>query len=222
MKPTYVNGNMQAPCPDCGGAITTFESRNANGHYGSVNRPWNHKFEGRNYNYANYILMRCAGCGRGGVAILHGSQVGGQVAQAYDSAFYPACRDTAPLPKGVPQGVEVKYREAELCASTAAWRAAFALLRSALEKVLEENGYIKGSWKDRIDEAAKDGVITAARRQRAHDDIRVLGNDVLHDIWREVKEEEYSLSHHYVQRILEDLYDHRAEVEGILKKAGRL
>jgi hypothetical protein len=219
MKPQYINGNMRARCPDCDGAITTVVSKSATGAYGSVYRPWHHQFEGQNCTQANYVLLRCAGCGRGGLAILHGNQGGNQ---AYDESFYPACLDSAPLPKGVPTGVEAEYREAELCASAGAWRAGSALLRSALEKTLVENGYVKGSLKDRIDDAAKEGVITAARRQRAHDEVRVLGNDVLHDEWRKVSEDEYELAHHYVQRILEDLYDHRGEVEATLRLAGRL
>ena len=75
---------------------------------------------------------------------------------------------------------------------------------------------------ERIDKAAADGVITAARSKRAHDDVRVLGNDVLHDDWRVVTEEEVELSHRYVQRILEDLYDDRASVEDILREKKRL
>jgi hypothetical protein len=47
------------------------------------------------------------------------------------------------------------------------------------------NGYVNGPLRDRIDEAAADGTITAARSRRAHEDIRVLGNDVLHEDWRE-------------------------------------
>ena len=73
-----------------------------------------------------------------------------------------------------------------------------------------------------IDKAAADGVITAARAKRAHEDVRVLGNDVLHDPWREVTEDDVGASHRYVQRILEDLYDDRASVEAILQDKGRL
>jgi hypothetical protein len=75
--------------------------------------------------------------------------------------------------------------------------------RSALEKALKANGYMKGSLAARIDEAAGDGVITEARRKRAHEDVRVLGNDVLHDEWRSVTDDEVTAAH-YVQRILED------------------
>lgn len=68
----------------------------------------------------------------------------------------------------------------------------------------------------RIDAAADDGVITDARRKKAHEDIRALGNDVLHDDWREVAPDEFETAHHYTQRILEDFYDDRQTVEKIL------
>lgn len=136
--------------------------------------------------------------------------------------FFPPAIDRLKLPDKVPGGVAAEFTEAEVCASVHAWRAASALLRSALEKTLAANGYDKGPLAGRIDEAAKDGVITAARQKRAHENVRVLGNDILHDEWREVTAEEYEDAHHYVQRILEDFYDHRGEVEGILKAAGRL
>jgi hypothetical protein len=219
MKPQYVNGNMRAACPDCGGAVTTFEFRSAHAPFGNVVRQWNHVFEGRSYSTVSYILMRCAGCGRGGLATVHQHP---QNSDAYDGRFYPASRELAPLPAGVPDGIVAEYREAEICASASAYRAASALLRSVLEKTLTANGYINGSLAARIDEAAGHNVITAARRQRAHDDIRVLGNDVLHDEWRVVTEDEYSAAHLYVQRIVEDLYDQRPQVEAVLRAAGKI
>lgn len=219
MKPQYVNGNMRAACPDCGGAVTTFEHRSAQAEYGSVVRNWPHQFEGLHYTRILYRLMRCAGCGRGGLATIHDD---GQRQQSYDEHFYPASIEVAPIPAGVPEGIVAEYREAELCASAAAYRAGSALLRSVLEKTLRANGYVNGSLAARIDEAAGDNVITAARRQRAHDDIRVLGNDVLHDEWRVVAEGEYASAHLYVQRILEDFYDQRPQVEVILRAAGKI
>ena len=54
------------------------------------------------------------------------------------------------------------------------------------------------------------------------DDIRSLGNDVLHDDWREVVDDEVEDSHRYCQRILEDLYDDRPTVEAVLFAKGRL
>ena len=74
---------------------------------------------------------------------------------------------------------------------------------------------------DRIDAATWDRVITETRQKRAHENIRVLGNDVLHDDWREVSEDEFAEAHKYTQRILEDFYDDRTTVEARLKTQGR-
>jgi hypothetical protein len=95
------------------------------------------------------------------------------------------------------------------------------MFRSVLEKILKTDGYTKGNLRDKIDAAADDGVITQARKQKAHDEVRVLGNDVLHDEWREVSEAEVALAQHYMQRICEDFYDDRPEVEKILAAKGR-
>jgi hypothetical protein len=53
--------------------------------------------------------------------------------------------DELPLPEDVPDGLIKEFREAELCASFGAWRAASAMLRSVLEKTLKVNGYSNGS-----------------------------------------------------------------------------
>jgi hypothetical protein len=99
------------------------------------------------------------------------------------------------------------------------------LFRSVLDKTLRANGYkIKNgtTLEQQIDMAADDGVITQARRQRAHDEIRVLGNDVLHDEWREIPLADVEAARHYAQRILEDFYDDRQSVLSQLRRAGRV
>jgi hypothetical protein len=211
----YIAGNVRAVCPGCGGALSTFEYRGGGrGEYGTVVQ----QVDGSRRNV--YVLMSCGGCGRGGLATIYdpiGRQIDGMLIE-----FYPPAIDRATLPTTVPPGLSGDFREAEICASVGAWRGASALLRSVLEKTLIANGYTKGSLSARIDEAAADGVITAARQRRAHEDIRVLGNDVLHDEWREVTGSEYEAAHLYTQRILEDLYDLRGEVEQVLTSAGRL
>ncbi|WP_354258143.1 DUF4145 domain-containing protein [Bradyrhizobium sp. F1.13.3] len=135
--------------------------------------------------------------------------------------FFPSSVESFSLPEHVPADLASEFREAELVASVQAWRAASALMRSTLEKALKHSGYTKGPLARLIDEAASDGAITAARSVRAHDEIRVLGNDVLHDDWREISREEFELSHRYTQRILEDLYDDRISVLKLLTSKGR-
>jgi hypothetical protein len=99
------------------------------------------------------------------------------------------------------------------------------MFRSVLDKTLRANGYkLKGgtNLEQQIDLAGGDGIITEARRRRAHDEVRVLGNDVLHDEWREIAPEDVDAAHHYVQRILEDFYDDRPSTLTVLRAKGRV
>lgn len=215
MKPQFVRGNVRASCPDCNGVVTSFEHMIGAAELGVVVR--------RTSPHANliYHLLRCASCGRGGLVTV---EVAGNVGYGGGNLkeFFPRTIDTLNIPKEVPPGVQSEFREAELCASVQAWRAGSSLLRSTLEKTLRANGYTDGSLAARIDQAAADGAITAARSKRAHEDIRVLGNDVLHDDWRQVTEDEFDQAHHYAQRILENFYDDRPSVEALLIEKGRI
>ena len=225
--PTEFRGNhIRARCPDCDGALSTFAyAAPSQQPYGSVFAAGIHRFGTTQYVGTLYRLVACSGCGRGGLAKLHLFP-----GQTEDHAtlewFFPTTIERAHIPKDVPADIEEELREAELCASVGAWRAASALLRSTLEKTLKANGYTKGNdptLKDlqkRIDAAAADGIITDARRKKAHEDIRALGNDVLHDDWRKVSSAEFDTAHHYAQRILEDFYDDRTSVEAILSAKG--
>jgi hypothetical protein len=213
-----INYSVSAHCPTCM-VVTSFDQRQqaiVNGR---------HFCDGQPFARVLYILSQCSRCGRGGFAVVPDN---GNAANAVLESFFPVSPEISPLPSSVPNDIQVEFREAELCAAFKANRAASALFRSVLEKALKANGYTKGndpSLRDlqkRIDAAATDGVITDARRKRAHDEVRSLGNDVLHDDWREVLDDEVEDSHRYTQRILEDLYDDRPTVEAILVAKKRL
>ena len=156
--------------------------------------------------------------------------------------FIPHAIEKAGLPADVPEDIVREFREAELDAAHFAYRSASAMLRSTLEKTLTKNGYDDGVVTDdqgqpvldkqgnskksnaliwRIDAAASDKIITETRQKRAHENIRVLGNDVLHDIWREVTEDEFNDARKYTQRILEDFYDDRPTVLAQLAAVNR-
>ena len=138
--------------------------------------------------------------------------------------FYPEAKQRLPLPKEVPVGIKREFREAEICSESRCYRAAAAMLRSVLDKTLRANGYNpreNKNLKQQIDAAAADGVITKARQKRAHDEVRVLGNDVLHDDWHEIEEDDVEVSRLYLQRLLEDFYDDRPSVLALLTTAGR-
>lgn len=222
MKPLLAGDNVRARCPNCDGAVTLFEAKAFNGHGASVVVHKRIRFQNANYDRLIYRALQCSGCGRGGMAVVASSNVPTQGPQSALVDFFPKCLETLKVPGQVPAEILAEFQEAELTASVGAWRAASAMLRSTLEKTLRANGYATGSLKTKIDEACADGVITEARARRAHEDIRVLGNDVLHDAWREVTQDEFNLAHKYAQRILEDLYDDRASVEAQLKSKGRL
>jgi hypothetical protein len=164
-------------------------------------------------------MLRCAGCRRGGIAKIGDN---GQVEQGVLEDFYPFSIEMAAVPASVPADVLAEFREAERCAGFGTLRAASALFRSTLEKTLKANGYVNGTLQRKIDDAAADGVITEPRKQRAHDDIRVLGNDVLHDEWRVITFEEVEAAHKYTQRVLEDFYDDRNTTIQLLQQKGRI
>ncbi len=212
------NYSVSAQCPTCQ-AVTSFDQRSI------ATVDGRHTYKGTIYGRVLYIFSQCARCGHGGLATVPDR---GSLQTAVLESFFPFSIDAAPLPQSVPADIQAEFREAERCASFKANRAASALFRSVLEKTLKANGYTRGNdptLKDlqkRIDAAAADGVITDARRKRAHDDIRSLGNDVLHDDWREVTDDEVENSHRYTQRIIEDLYDDRATVEALLTAKNKL
>ncbi len=213
MQAEYKRGSVIANCATCSAARSTFEFRTSSGEFGAIIRDEPHYYNGQSYSRILYILTRCANCRQGGLATVHDN---GTVELGKMEAFYPVSIELANLPEGIPNGIVSEFREAELCAAHSAWRASSAMFRSALEKTLVENGYASGTLQNKVDQAAEDGIITEARRKRAHDEIRVLGNDVLHDPWHEISSEEVEASHHYAQRILEDFYDDRESVENIL------
>lgn len=219
MLPEFRNGNVVANCPDCGGAKTTFEFQSGGAVFGLVSIDTSHKYNETVYQNITYKLLRCSGCHRAGIAKVHMQK---NYFQGELEWFFPESIERAELSDKIPSGIVIEYREAEDCASIRAYRAASGMLRSVLEKTLQDNGYKEGSLASRIDEAAADGVITESRKKRAHKDIRVLGNDVLHDKWRKVDYGEFEAAHRYTQRILEDFYDDRASVMRVLKDKGRI
>ena len=233
MMPRYNpdENNILARCPDCD-AVTSFDQKgHSNTTLGTVIINGSHQFGAITYSRILWQFFRCNVCNRGAVAKLHDNGGSGTVTL---EDFIPRAIEKAPLPPSVPTDIVNEFREAENDASHGAYRSASAMLRSVLDKTLRKNGYDEVEYTDdkgtkkksssllhRIDAAADDGVITETRKKRAHENIRVLGNDILHDDWREVLQEEFDEAQKYAQRILEDLYDDRATVDARLTAKGR-
>jgi len=223
MASINAEGTITARCPGCKGALSSFEWKSATAQHGVTFVPYRHFHNGDGR--IEYRLFRCAGCGRGGLGAIACGGVQYPNAIWELIRFYPEVRERLPLPKDVPEGIATEFREGETCLESGALRASAAMFRSVLDKTLRANGYKekKGTTlEQQIDLAASDGVITQARRRRAHDEIRVLGNDVLHDDWQLVPEADVEAARYYAQRILEDFYDDRESVLKQLYDAKRL
>ncbi len=220
-------GNIVARCPYCDGSKATFECSPSSRELGAVSVTIRDRYWPSPPIHIQFRLYRCAGCGAGALARIkmmsHGNGFPEDIWELLE--FFPEAKERLPLPKDVPNGIANEFREAELCTESHCFRAAAAMFRSVLDKTLRANGYKTKEHRDlksQIDAAAADGVITQARQKRAHEEVRVLGNDVLHDEWHEVKEADVQATHHYTQRILEDFYDDRPSVLSLLKGANRI
>jgi hypothetical protein len=228
-------GSVLARCPNCNGSMSTFEwgaytgpthrgGGQQIGEYGTLRQ--RHGEPGGQWHDVVFKLFRCAGCGAGGIGAIkmrNGSEANYPAGIESLLWFYPEARERLKLPAAVPDGIRNEFLEAEKCLENNCFRAAAGLFRSVLDKTMRANGYKKVGdlWKQ-IETAGDDGVITGSRKKRAHEDIRVLGNDVLHDEWEPIPEDAVEAAHHYAQRILEDFYDDRPTTLTLLRAKGRV
>jgi len=181
---------------------------------------------------ASYQSCECLGCERGAMFKKYRfstlSNPNNQT--TFVAEFYPTTVQRYPLPRATPESLKFEFREAEKCLASNCNRAACAMLRSTLEKALKlngyedlnETGYDSMGLKNKITKASKDGVIHVARIKRAETDIKVLGDEVVHRDWREISTDEAMMVLTYTSQIIQDLYQDRDTVEGLLKEKGRI
>ncbi|TSC86706.1 MAG: hypothetical protein G01um10147_787 [Microgenomates group bacterium Gr01-1014_7] len=219
MKPQLIGNGIRARCPDCGGAVTTFEFDSQNSGHGYILHDTQHHYDRQTFSRILYYLGKCAGCGRGGLAKIHDY---GNVKDGALEWFFPMSIESLEVPTQTPEPIKKEFEEAELCASVGARRAGAAMLRSTLEKVLRDHGYTERHLTVNIKNAGEDQVITLVLKRQISDVVKVLGDEVLHQSWREVTEEEFELAHEYTQNILKNFYDYPDTVAEILKEKGRL
>lgn len=213
------HGHVLANCPTCSGALTSFLIGDSQrGRYGEIFRQVGDEGE-------IYRLACCSGCGSGALITLSVRNLLRGQTDLRMTDFYPEAEMRHALPDAVPEGIVKEFREGEECAEVGCYRAAAALFRSVLDKTLRANGYKlkKGTpLEQQIDLAAEDGVITASRRKRAHDEIRTLGNYVLHEEWRQVTPSEVKVAKEYAAYLLHDFYDDRETVLALLREKNRI
>jgi Domain of unknown function (DUF4145) len=230
-SPTWSNGAVTARCPNCN-SLSQFHSLDNSREFGMVERPitdpeWLRSQEelARGTPHYPYLhrecsfLVRCASCKHAGLAVVYAGSSPPNDGILIE--FWPTSYSKTILPQAIPTGIEMEIREAETCASVKAYRGATALLRSALEKALKDSGY-KKRLIENIQEIAADHIINESRRLQVDHNIRLLGNDIVHDDWREVTHEEYESALTYATWILNDLYADRPTVESQLLHLKRL
>jgi hypothetical protein len=230
MEPSWTNGSATAQCPTCKG-VTLFHHKDKSHEFGSIDRAitdpeWlaaeeeksrrdeNYQRRGREVSY----LVKCAGCGRAGLAVVYGGARPAEDGELHD--FWPRVFRQMIVPSDVPASVRREFREAEMCASVKAYRGGVTLLRSTLEKALTDSGY-SGLLHSMIDDAFTDGLISESRKNQADDRLRGLQNDIVHDAWFDVSPADFEDARTYTVWILNDLYEDRPTVEAQLKAKNR-
>lgn len=198
-------------CPGCK-AVTLF------GYNTDYKLHGGHYYGTDYFESTGYQLLRCVGCSRGGFALLHIRAGGNSVL----GESYPLSIPYYPLPDQTPKPIESEFREAEKCMGATCYRAASAMFRSTLEKILKSHGFTTGNMEKKVEDACKDGVLTESMKMRAHDEIRSIGNEVLHEEWKEVTAEDVEITHHYTQRVIEAFYDDPETVKILLISKGRM
>lgn len=169
-----------------------------------------------------FMFLACEICGQGALAEVFSDANARPVKALGILNFYPAQGPVYSLPENLPDGIIKEFREAEVCAGAGAWRAGTAMLRSALEKTLKANGYTNMSLHRAIDKAHEESMITKARATQVHRDVRTLGNEVVHDDWKEVLSADFYVAWEFAGRLIEDFYGDRDSVLLSLIELGRL
>jgi hypothetical protein len=228
-------GNVLARCLTCSGALTTFLWRELEGPATLAHttvedtrkaRAWERFSVSEDYDL-QFRLFRCASCGSGALGVFEMDGVGLRYPEGVRNllTFIPELGEPLALPDATPDDIRAEFREAERCIDAHCFRGAAALFRSVLDKVLRAHGYKakRGTTlEQQVDAAHQDGIITESRKRRAHEEVRVLGNDVLHDEWRQLDREDVEPAHLFTQRIVEDFYNDPDLTQRQLREKGRL
>jgi uncharacterized protein (DUF305 family) len=130
--------------------------------------------------------------------------------------FWPEPGATGKDFPDVPASVATAANEAHLCLTAGSPHGAVALARAVVESVAKQKGITTGNLQGKIDNLYKDGHISEAMKEAAHE-IRFAGNEVAHgdlvaeSLNSEDAEEIVSL----MDTILERVYQEPAQVERI-------
>ena len=159
-----------------------------------------------------FRLLGCATCGVAGLAEFHN-----RVLYRFD----PHAQVTINLPDDTPDDIKREFRSAENCSGIEEYRPGATMLRSTIEKVLIKHGYNENDLFQKLDQLAEDKIITRTLAKQNQEIVRILGNDVLHGIWREVFPDEFATAYKYTHRLIEAFYDDHKSVLAELQEIGK-
>ncbi len=140
-----------------------------------------------------------------------------------DAMIYPLVGEAPPPHEDMPPRIRELYEEARgvLPASP---RASAALLRVALEGLLEEAGYKQGRLADRLQKAREDGKLSASTYKVA-ETLRYAGNAAVHyEPWKinpSQGEEDREMVYHlfvFVNEVTEELFAKPRRLEEMARK----
>jgi len=128
-------------------------------------------FAGRQSGAGTTTSLRCPNpmCGMIISGILNGIQLVQYWPQTVGGKAFP----------DVPDHIAATADEAHQCQSIGAYRGAVALARAVVEATAKERGVTKGNLMEKIDALAKQGAISDAMKDAAHE-IRFAGNEIAH------------------------------------------
>ncbi len=132
--------------------------------------------------------------------------------------YWPTTTGNKDFPD-VPEAIGAAANEAHLCLAADSPRGAVALARAVVESVAKEKGITTGNLQSKIDNLYKNGHISEAMKEAAHE-IRFAGNEVAHGdlVTEPPAAEDAQEIVSLMDTILERVYQEPAQVERIRKQ----
>jgi hypothetical protein len=164
--PQYQQVGASGVCPHCG----------TKSYLKPVGAPLQEPFTNGSGNVTIVNPVQCESCKKFGLVV---GVKQNQQAQAALIALYPAGAPDETVDPNVPDSVAQDVKEALRCLWVKAYKACVVMCRRAIQSSAIAQSAKGGRLIDQIDDLAKEGKITEALRQFAHE-VRLVGNDGAH------------------------------------------
>ena len=211
-SPRLIENDVNAYCPVCDGRSNFVRESGA---FSLTSKTLN-KYYGLFTGSITFLLLKCVTCSLGALGIIY-EDLDSEIKVLVD--FYPKVKKITKLPDDTPEDISSEFKSAENCANIEEYRPAATMLRSTIEKVLNNHGYNEWRLSDNLKNLQKDRLITAPLARKNKLVVKILGDQVLHQKWREVDEKEYLTAREYALDLIKAFY---SDVEGVALERERL